>query len=349
MLSIVITLSVNIINENYRVKIFEQYDFDINESVAIHEIQKQMKCNIVIAILGVIFSVMIYCVFYFKTIKKEEENLSKLIENIKNICNKERYQFLIEEGDKSYWGAFQNEIYQTTIRLQEYSKEIEKDRDKLSIYLSDISHQLRTPLLSVTIAVDNLLENMNEFPEEERKMIYDISIQLDKMKWLVENLLKMAQLDTKCVALKKEKIHMQELIRAVEKNVEILLEIRNQKLKIKKEEDITFVGDFRWNVEALTNIVKNAIEYSNEGDVIQIEYIQNPLYTEITIEDHGRGIGEDDLMHIFDRFYKGKNSDKDSFGIGLSLAKQIIIGQDGEIKVQSKIGKGTKFIVKFVN
>lgn len=348
LLSISIIILFNITNEISKTRIFGEYKFDINESIAIYELEKQIKCYKMIAILIIILGGSLYCITSYQLIRKEEKRLQSIIENIKNI-NKRDYQFLIKEIDTTSFGKFEKEVYQTTIILQEYAKRIEKDKEKLSIYLSDISHQLRTPLLSVTVSVDNLLENMSYFPEEERRMIYNISIQLDKMKWLVDSLLKMAQLDTKSVILKKENINIKELMKVVEKNVEILLEIRNQTLKINGNKDITFIGDFKWNVEVLTNIIKNAIEYSNEGDMIQINYMQNPLYTEITIEDHGKGINEDDLGHIFDRFYKGKNSDKDSFGIGLSLAKQIIKEQNGEIKVQSKIGEGTKFIIKFIN
>ena len=135
----------------------------------------------------------------------------------------------------------------------------------------------------------------------------------------------------------------------VKKNVEILLELKNQTIEVKGKENIYFMGDFKWTVEAITNIVKNAIEYSKEEDIIQIAYEKNALYTEIAIQDKGKGMNEDELSHIFDRFYKGTNSNRDNFGIGLSLAKQIVSEQNGEIKVESKINKGTKFVIRFIN
>lgn len=348
LLSICIIFSFNITNEKYKEKIFNQYQFDINESVAIYELEKQIDFYIILAIVFVLFSIIILYVTSYILIKKEEEHLIKITKNIENISKRD-YQFLIKEADKGSIGTFQDEIYKTIIRLQEYSNQIESDKKKLSIYLSDISHQLRTLLLSITILVDNLLENMTEFPEEERQLIYNMSVQIDKMKWLVDSLLKMAQLDTKSIILKKENINIRELLNIVEKNVEILLELKNQNIEIKGKDDICFIGDFKWNVEAITNIVKNAIEYSKEGETVNISYEKNVLYTTIIIEDKGKGISKEDLRYIFDRFYKGESSDKDSFGIGLSLAKQIISEQNGEIKVESKIDIGTKFIINYIN
>lgn len=348
LLSVSIVVSFRIINERYKSIIFNKYQFDINESVAIYELEKQINTYILLTILFVLIIAIIWIITSYIFMKKEENKLKNITKDIEKICNRD-YNLLIQNVDTSCFGTFQNEIYKTIIRLQEYGQETEKDRRKLSMYLSDISHQLRTPLLSITVLVDDLLENMSEFSEEQRKLIYHMSIQLDKMKWLVDSLLKIAQLDTNSIKLKKENINIKELLNTVEKNVEILLELRNQTIAIKNEDDISFIGDFKWSVEAITNIIKNAIEYSKEGDNIQIFYKKNVLYTEIIIEDKGRGISEDELTHIFDRFYKGKDSNKDSFGIGLSLAKQIITEQNGEIKVESKIGKGTKFIIKFMN
>lgn len=348
LLSIVTFCAFHITNEIYKDKIFSQYQFDIRESIAIYELEKQTNSYVMLAILFILLFAIICWIVNDILVKREDKILIKMTKNIENIC-KQDYQFLIKEADRSSFGTFQSEVYKTTIRLQEYAKEIEEDKKKLSMYLSDISHQLRTPLLSIAVLTDNLIENMSEFPEDERKLIYHISIQIDKMKWLVDSLLKMAQIDTKNAIFKKESINIEELLHTVKKNVEILLELKNQTIEVKGKENIYFMGDFKWTVEAITNIVKNAIEYSKEEDIIQIAYEKNALYTEIAIQDKGKGMNEDELSHIFDRFYKGTNSNRDNFGIGLSLAKQIVSEQNGEIKVESKINKGTKFVIRFIN
>ena len=343
-------LSFNLVNKYNKRQILNQYNFDINESVAIYEFEKELSIYIIIAMFFIFICSIIWYVTNYILINNEKIKLENIIKNIENISKRD-YNFLVQETDISSFGAFKDEIYKAIINLQEYAKQIEDDKKKLSIYLSDISHQLRTPLLSVTILADNLLENISQFPEEERKLIYRMSIELDKMKWLVDSLLKIAQLDTKSVTLKKEKINIKNLLDAVQKNVEILLDLKNETIKViyKTPNNICFTGDFKWILEAFTNIVKNAIEYSKQGDIIKIYCSQNVLYTEIIIEDNGSGINQDDLAHIFDRFYKGKNSNKDSFGIGLAISKQIITEQDGEINVESTIGNGTKFIIRFTN
>ena len=109
------------------------------------------------------------------------------------------------------------------------------------------------------------------------------------------------------------------------------------------------VCDIKWQVEAITNIIKNCVEHSESGTKISIKYGKNDLYSEILIEDQGSGIDPEDLKHIFERFYKGKNSRKDSVGIGLSLAKTIIEKDNGYITVESEIGKGSKFCIRYLN
>ncbi len=346
-ISIFTIIIFNLITESYIKNISNKYELNLNETIAIYEVEKKTNTYILITITFYILFAFIWIFSSYKIEKNEEEKLKQILKNIKKIKN-QNYKFMIEEIDKSSFGIFQEEIYQTVIQLQEYSKEIENEQTKLNEYLSDISHQLRTPLLSVTVLTDALLEDDMQLPDKQRQFVYDISHQLDKMRWLVESLLKIAQIENKTILLKKEKIYVKELFNTISKNVEIPLEVRNQKVDMKLKDDTILLGDFKWNVEALTNILKNASEHSKDGATIFISCSENPLYTEIAVRDTGTGIDEKDLPHIFDRFYKGKNSSENSFGIGLSLAKEIIMAQEGEIKVKSKVGEGTTFIVKFL-
>ena len=118
-------------------------------------------------------------------------------------------------------------------------------------------------------------------------------------------------------------------------------------IQIQGNDEDTICCDDKWQVEAITNLLKNAIEYSENSGKIEVNYIQNKLYTQIEIKDYGKGIESNDLPHIFERFYKGTNSSKDSVGIGLALAKKIIEKNNGSVFVESELGKGTTFIVRY--
>ena len=287
-ISIAIFVIYNYINEVNTYNIFEAYNLDIEESVAIYKIEKENSIYITISIGIVWILTIIYILANFIINKRQEHEFNEIITNIKDISNK-NYENIFKEIKEGTFGAFQNEIYQTVTKLQEYARILEDERKKLSQYLSDISHQLRTPLLSMNVLVDNLIEygNNDSDIENNKKRIINISTQLDKMKWLVENLLKMAQLDTKSVVLKKEEINVDRLINEVINNLDILIELFEQKIIVDGTTNTTFVGDLKWNTEAITNIVKNAIEHSKKGSTIYIKYEENIFYTQITIEDNG--------------------------------------------------------------
>lgn len=341
-----ITFLFKYISKNYIKQTFSKYNLNVNETIAIYEVEKQVDMYIFIAIAFLTLFLIVWLISTYIIEKRERKKFEKVLENINNIQNQD-YKFVIKELDNSFFGVFQNEIYQKIMYLQYYSMEIEKDKNTLAEYLQDISHQLRTPLLSLSVLTDALLENNISHTEKERKFVYEISNQINRMRWLVENLLKMAQLDIKSVVLKKEKINLKEMLTEVLNNLSILLEVKNQVVNIQCKKELILIGDLKWNEEAFTNIIKNASEHSENKTTIYIYCTDNPLYTEICIQDEGEGIKEEELLHIFDRFYKGKNSNTNSFGIGLYLAKKIIELQNGEINVVSKLEIGTKFIIRF--
>lgn len=342
--SILICSLFYFINSKQKQDLYNEYNLKIEDKLAVYEIQKDFNEYVIIAILIVIAVSASYVLISYIIFKKQKKDLKVILKNLENIHNN-NYNFLIDEVNK---GTFQSDLYKICIQLQEYSKEIEKDRNKLNSYLSDISHQIRTPIFSLMVLVDNLQENKDLSKESEKEYINKISLELDKISWLVDNLLKMAQLDTKIVTMNTDKVYIKDIVKQAIKNVEILAELKEEKIVVDGDLSASFIGDFKWTVEAITNILKNAIEHSNVNQKIYVTYSENVLYTEINIKDCGSGMEENEVLHIFDRFYKGKNSGKDSFGIGLSIAKEIIELQNGEINVKSKINKGTEFNIKFM-
>lgn len=345
-ISISIILIFNYINKKNIENIFNKYELNITETTALYETEKEMKVYTTISVICVWILTIIVILVNYISLKSMKNKIQRTLANIEDIINN-NYEIQFAEIKDDEFGVFQNQIYQIVDKLKEYSNTTNRDRKKLSKYLEDISHQIRTPLMTMTVMTDNMVDNNKNLDENTYKYICNISKQLSQINWLVDNLLKIARLDTKSVDFKREEISADKLVREAIKNIEILLDIYEQKIVIKGEENLKFIGDFKWNVEAITNILKNAVEHSQKGEEIKIEYKENNLFLEIIIEDKGSGISEKDLAHIFDRFYKGDNSNKESFGIGLSLAKEIIEYQNGEITVNSKLNEGTRFIIKY--
>ena len=145
--------------------------------------------------------------------------------------------------------------------------------------------------------------------------------------------------------MKKEIISLSDLIQKSTMPILVPMELKNQSLKITAEGQ--FLGDISWTSEAIGNVVKNCMEHTQEGGNIQIAAKENTLYTEIVVEDDGPGISKEDLGHIFERFYKGKHNDKQSFGIGLALARMVISKQNGVIKAENRAEGGARFTIRF--
>lgn len=248
-----------------------------------------------------------------------------------------------EEGELSY---LQNVLYKVTLRLTEQSELLLKDKVYLANTLSDISHQLKTPLTSMMVMSDLL--NDDTLPSEKREeFTANIRKQLERIDWLVTTLLKMSKLDAGSITLKKESVLVSELVRSATSHLLIPIELMEQELIIEGDESTSYIGDFSWSNEAVTNIVKNCMEHTPSKGTLKISYGHNNIYTFIRISDNGQGIDPEDLPNIFKRFYKGRNSNPGSVGIGLSISHQIITAQNGIIEVSSQKGEETTFLIKF--
>lgn len=247
------------------------------------------------------------------------------------------------EGELS---ILKNDIYKVTRMLSEHRSLLQRDKLQLTNAISDISHQLKTPLTSMTVMAD-LLSAPDLPPAKRTEFTHHIRIQLERIDWLVSSLLKLSKMDAKTIPFKKDRIPMKNLIQKALEPVMIPMDIKGQTVSIAGNDDVSFVGDFNWTAEAVINILKNGVEHSPEGGAIAISFSENALYTEIVIADNGKGIPKEDLPYIFKRFYKGKNASEGSIGIGLAMAQSIIASQNGVIDVTSDSEKGTQFRIKF--
>lgn len=269
--------------------------------------------------------------------KREIEQLSAAVKGYQN-----GYQDDIRDNKEGVLSMLKNDIYSLVQSKNEQLTQTEAERDILAEYMADISHQLKTPITSMKIMMD-LLEEAE--PEKQQEFMQNIKFSLSKMEWLIGGLLKMAKLDAKAVEFTPKKINVSELVKGVMPSIEILLDINNQTIEI--ENDVEICCDKRWTIEALTNIVKNAMEHSPKESVIRIDSGINPMYEWIAVTDSGDGMKKEQYAALFKRFEYSTN--ENGFGIGMPLALSIMKGQNGDIDVEfGGNGKGATFILKFL-
>ena len=332
----------------------KEYGINIDKDTAVLSNQQDSKlfiiinCSILLTLL-----IVIICIFvkYNKNQNKKISEITKYIEDI----NRGIYTLSIQENSEDELSILKNELYKITVMLREQSENSIKDKMQLKKSLEDISHQLKTPLTSITIMLDNLLDNPNMDVDIRNDFIKSIYREISNINFFIQALLKLSKFDVNTIKFNRKEEKIRDIIDQAQQNVETLCDLR--KIKIETIPDFgqapfrnpEVVCDIKWQVEAITNIIKNCVEHSESGTKISIKYGKNDLYSEILIEDQGSGIDPEDLKHIFERFYKGKNSSKDSVGIGLSLAKTIIEKDNGYITVESEIGKGSKFCIRYLN
>lgn len=302
--------------------------------------------NIICSIYIILVCLVIEFISLFFT-KKRYNDISELTYKIDKILHNNDYtNFDVnKEGELA---VLNSEIYKMTVRLREQTERLENEKNYLKDYLADISHQIRTPMTSINIMISRLSRQELTF-EDRFKMIKEISKLLTRIEWLVTALLKVAQLESDTVKLKKEKTNVEEVVNKSLEPLKIQAEIKNIKMKLKIEKNTNYKGDYYWSVEAISNIIKNCIEHSENGGIIEIISETNPIYTEIIITDEGKGICKEDLPHLFERFYRGNNSGSEGIGIGLYLTKMIVSKQNGVITAKNRENKGAEFNIKFFN
>ncbi len=274
----------------------------------------------------------------------QEKRLEKLILYLMKVQDRLTLPEF-EKYNEGRIGILQSEIYKLVVLLSEQSHTAAKEREYLAKMLSDVSHQIKTPLTSITIMTE-LLENPGLSEEKRIEFIKKIEKQVNRIAWLIKNLLTLSQLEADMLKLKKEEVSVRQLLEKACQPFEIMAEVKNIELVITADKEMKMVCDSHWTVEAVSNIVKNCVEHTEPGGKVSLYANQNNFATNIQITDNGEGISQEHLLHIFERFYKGANSSTDSVGIGLAMSKQIIMQQNGTIQVTSKVGKGTSFFLK---
>lgn len=331
-------------------KILKKYSYDLDLNIEKNYLVKDGIKNSYIMI-AIIYSFIFATIFiYLKTkihkIQKYIRFLTKkaeyIVEGTEVKYDKEKYKIEILEDLDIQFNLMD-------ARIKKSIADLKKEKINLKNIINDITHQFKTPLAAMSMYNDILKKHRKMSKEDIDYFVEMTTQQLERMNWLTKTLLKYARLEGDVVEYKKEKQSINKTIKnsmdtlkskALEKNIELLSEYN---------EEITILHDRKWLEEAFINIIKNAIEHTKCNGEIKITIKESEVYVKVEIEDNGEGILEKDINKIFKRFHKGSNStNPQSIGIGLALSKSIIESNGGDIKVKSKVGQGSNFIITFM-
>ena len=332
----------NILKDN-DTSILKKYTTRTNSYLNINN--KIFIINIIIALVIFILPlVLLFIIFTIYNYKKEKE-INSVIKIIKEI-NKRNYDLKIDIQSEDELSILKNEIYKTMINLKEDSDSNKQERVELKKSLEDISHQLKTPLTSILIMLDNIIDNPKMDIDTKEDFLKDIKKEIININFLVQNILKLSKFESNTIEFNNEPTKLEDLVKKSIKNLELISDLKNVKIITKGNTNNLVSIDPIWQKEAVTNIIKNAIEHSKENTNVDVLISDNNVYASIAIINYGETIDSKDIKHIFERFYKSKNSNKDSIGIGLPLAKTIIEKNNGNLSVESK-DDVTKFEIKY--
>ena len=325
--------------------ILTNYGFTENDISILSSLKEEFTKKLIINICVFVIISTIFIIIIIAKEHKNKKNLNDIISYLKEL-NRGNYNLNIDLNKEGELSILKNEIYTTTVMLRKQAEKELQDKINLKDSLTNISHQLKTPLTSISLLVDNLLDEEID-TNTQKEFLLDIKNQIESINYLIIVLLKLSRIDANVVTFKEEKINVKNLLIDILKHIDIIREVKNIDIHITGDNASTLIGDYKWEYEAISNILKNCLEYTPENKNIYIKYRETNMYTEIIIEDEGPGMSKNEKNKIFERFYKGNNSNSNNFGIGLSLAKEIINKDNGKIKVESELNKGTTFKIRY--
>lgn len=314
-----------------------EYGIDSKSEFALISMNNENKKILIIN--NIIFALFILLLSIILITKKNYENkkLEEIINLIEEI-NKKNYNLNIKGSDETIISKLKSEIYKTVVMLKNDAENTLHDKMVVKTYLEDISHQIKTPLTVINIALDNLIDNSNMDEKEKNKFISKIAKESSNIYSLVQNLLKLSRFDVNVINFINKKVSIKSLLNKALDKTTFLADLKNIDVKLNIINNFYMNIDINWQAEAISNIVKNAIEYSKTHDIIYINADDNKIYSKIEIINNGI-ISDKEINKIFNRFYTNNKGYSEKVGIGLSLAKNIIEKNNGKIYADSKDGK----------
>lgn len=287
---------------------------------------------------------LIYIALFYAFTKYRYNKIDLLSEQIDLVLHNSEH-LLIAESQEGELSVLQSEIVKMTRRIREQNKALRREKEHLADSLADIAHQLRTPLTAANLVL-SLLETEPD-KSQRRELLAETKELYAHMEWLIESLLKLSRLDAGVVEFQNGRVRVDSLLREAVRPLMFSMELHNIALEADVPDNMEIQGDLGWLAEALRNILKNCMESVGDNGRIEINCEDNPLFTEIVVHDSGQGIPAEDLPFLFERFYRGKNTDIAGYGIGLSLCKNIILRQSGTIRARNHPQGGAMFILRF--
>lgn len=332
-------------NDESNSELFEKYGTDLDTQSILIENDNYYNCFILLKVIFFVVIIFFFLFFFFMYNRRKNKSIESITKYLEQI-NRKNYDLNIDSNSEGQLSILKNEIYKTTVMLKEVANNSKIDKLNLKKSLEDISHQLKTPLTSILIMLDDLIDDENKDVELRNDFLKNIKREIMNINFLVQEILKLSKFESNTIKFIKKDTKVIEIIKSSMDNVLLLCDLKNIEIIVENSNSSKIKCDYKWEVEAITNILKNCIEYSENGQKIIITCQENNIYFMIKIKSFGKIIDKKDLPHIFERFYQGKNSNSDGIGIGLALSKAIINEDNGTIDVFSN-KKETTFIIKY--
>lgn len=294
--------------------------------------------NILFAVIGFTVGMLLYIFTYFYRNKAEAMRIRALAEYLEQV-NIGKAVILSTSGEDEF-SKLEDEIYKTVTFLYQTKDSAVQAKNNFAQNLSNIAHQIKTPITAISLSIQMIKQ------EYKSKHLEQVEKQLMRLTHLEETLMVLSRLDAGTLLLQKNEVDVFTLLVLAADNLQELLVNTGSLIDIPESGEMTVIADLDWTMEAIMNLMKNCMEH-NPGGTIHCYYSQNPLYTEIRIWDDGEGFAKEDMLHLFERFYRGQNAGEGGIGIGLSLAKEIIERQNGTIRAINKPDGGALFEIHF--
>lgn len=290
---------------------------------------------ILMVCLLIIGSFLIYSWYIDRYNQRRIEELTDYLECV----NIGRFDRIIQSKEDAY-SHLEDEIYKTVTTLRQTRDTAVKTKENYADNLANIAHQLKTKITTLSLALQLSKKS------DSAMYVQQMESQLESLSWLEEALLTLSKIDAGVLQLECSKVDIYTALTLATENLNELLVEKGVSVSISDKGCIEIEGDMEWTMEAFINVIKNCIEHSKYGGNIHCDYSVNPLYVEVLIWDEGKGFSEEDIPHLFERFYKGKKTNEKGIGIGLSLARSIFEMQNGNITARNMPEGGACFEIR---
>lgn len=294
--------------------------------------------NILFAGAGFFTGILLFLFTFLYRNQTEAARIRALAEYLEQV-NTGKAPILSTSGEDDF-SRLEDEIYKTVTFLYQTKDSAVQAKNEFAENLSNIAHQLKTPITAISLSVQMMKQNM------DKKHLEQVGKQLSRLTHLEEALLVLSRIDAGTLHLQKDEVDVYTLLVLAADNLQELFVNSHTSVEIPELGGMLVTVDLDWTMEAVMNLMKNCMEHS-PGGTVYCSYAQNPLYTEILIWDDGEGFAKEEIPHLFERFYRGENACEGGIGIGLALSKEMIERQNGTIRAKNKPDGGALFEIRF--